>query len=147
MKYHLKIDIEAPLDFTVKCFQNDATLKNWQKEFVQKVHLDGMPNQKGVKYRLDFKTKARSFSLVEELMKLNLPNEINFKYSTKSVVNYMNNTFETTTNHQTVWHTENEFQFKGLFALFAPFIKASFPKQTIRTMEAFKEFVESEYRK
>lgn len=147
MKYHLKIDIEAPIEHTIKCFQNESTRAEWQKGFVQRVHVDGMPNTVGATYKLQFKTKARSYTILEKLTKISLPNEINYKYSTKSVINTMNNTFESTTNNQTVWHTENEFQFKGFMALLAPFIKSSFPKQTIQTMEAFKEFVETSYHK
>ncbi len=45
--------------------------------------------------------------------------------------------------HTTRWQAENEFRFSGLMAIMAIFMRGNFPKETQKSMEAFKTYAES----
>ena len=92
---------------------------------------------------MTYNMRGRDTVMKEEIIKNSLPEKFRAKYSTKGVVNYMDNKFESLGDKHTRWITHNEFQLSGFMNLFGIFMRSAFKKQTEKTMHQFKNYVES----
>ena len=94
--------------------------------------------------RMKYKMGRREMEMIETITVSNFPEEFTASYETKGVFNLNKNTFKKKGENKTVWIMESDFQFSGFMKLFGFFMKGSFPKESLKQMNKFKEFAESE---
>ncbi|UXX78018.1 SRPBCC family protein [Reichenbachiella carrageenanivorans] len=143
MKYTVDILIDLPRAKVIELFDNPELMPKWQPDLVSFEPLSGAPSQPGSKAKLHYKMGKREVEMIETIAKNTLPEELVATYETKGVYNLISNRFVATSDHQTQWVSENEFQFSGFMKLIGFFMKSAFPKQTLKFMNQFKTFAEA----
>lgn len=141
--YTCEIDIEKNINSVSDTFQNPDEMKMWQPELQDISLKSGEPGKKGSISEIKYNMRGRDTIMKEEILKNNLPSSFKAKYSTKGVVNYMDNEFEILDDNNTKWITHNEFELSGLMNIFGIFMRGAFKKQTEKIMNQFKHYVES----
>jgi hypothetical protein len=77
------------------------------------------------------------------LRKSNLPEEFTATFEAKGVVNNQTTRFEKIDENNTRYISDNEFIFSGLMKILS-LMPGVFKKQSMKYLEAFKEFAENE---
>ncbi|MFY0626855.1 MAG: SRPBCC family protein [Reichenbachiella sp.] len=142
MKYTVEIELNISRSRTVELFDNSDNMTHWQPDLISFTPISGEPGKVGAKSKLVYKMGKRVVEMVETITKNELPNELSGTYEAKGVYNIISNRFEMIDETKTLWISENEFQFSGFMKLIGVFMKGSFPKQTLKFMNQFKEFAE-----
>jgi hypothetical protein len=142
MKYTQEITINLPRVEVIKLFNNADNLKKWQPGLVSFKHLSGKSGNRGAKSTLLFKENGREIEMIETILVSNFPDEFSAKYETSVVENWQENHFSKEGPNKTNWRTENEFRFSGLYKLMRIFMRGSFPKQSYKYLQYFKDFAE-----
>ncbi len=143
MKYTCQVEINKPIDRVVELFQNTENFYKWMDGLQSFEHLSGDPGKPGSKSKMQFKMNNRDVEMIETIEANNLPEEFVGTYEANGVYNIQKNRFIAVDDSTTRYETENEFQFKGFMKLMA-LMPGAFKKQTMKFMESFKNFVESE---
>ena len=143
MKYTVEIVIDLNIDHVTQLFDSSEDLKKWQSELVSFEHLTGRPGQPGAKSKLVYQMGKQQIEMIETITLRNLPFEFHSSYEANGVFNTIKNRFEYLEFSKTKWTSENEFQFSGMLKLTSFFTKSSFPKQTLKFMQQFKEYAEN----
>ena len=128
----------------VELFDNLDNMKKWMEGLQSFETMNGIPGQEGAKSKLHFKMGKRKIEMLETITKRNLPEEFTGTYETKGVFNIAKNSFIPIDESRTKYVTEQEFQFKGFMKLIGAVIPCTFKKQTLKYMNAFKEFAENQ---
>ncbi len=144
MKYTREVIIDLPRQEVVALFDNPDNLSQWQPGLKSFETISGEAGQPGAKSKLVFDMNGRVMEMIETVQTHNLPEEISVTYETKGVHNNMVNRFYEAGDGKTRWVTENEFQFSGFMRLIGFFMRGAFPKQTMKNMNDFKKFAESQ---
>jgi len=144
MKYTSTIDLNLPVDKVVSLFDNSENMKKWQPDLLSFEHISGEAGQPGAKSRLKYKMGKREIKMIETITNNNLPDDFSGTYEAKGVFNRISNKFISTSENQTKWVLENEFNFKGFMKVFAFLMPGAFKKQTCQFMEQFKDFAEND---
>ena len=144
MKYTVAIEIEKPIDEVVALFDNADNLYAWMEGLESFEHLSGEPGQVGAKSRLKFKMGKRDIEMVETITVRNLPDEFTGTYDAEGVFNIVKNRFEAISQTRTRYISEQEFQFTGFMKIFGWLMPGAFRKQSMKYLEAFKAFAESQ---
>jgi uncharacterized membrane protein len=144
MKYKTELIIDLPRDRVIDLFDSSENLPKWQPGLQSFEHIDGDPGQPGAKSRLLYDMGNRKVEMVETVEKRNLPDEFSGTYEADGVWNWVSNRFYEEGQDKTRWEIETEFKFSGLMRILSFFMRGSFPKQTLETMEHFKRFAESD---
>ncbi len=142
MKYTHKIEIELSRDQVIDKFNNEDSLKHWQKGFVSMDHISGTKGKTGAVSSIKFQMGKRVIDMKETITLENLPNEIHFTFDTKSVYNIQENHFEILSNGHTLWVAKNEFNFSGFMKIMGFLMPNAFKKQSYSYMKAFKDYAE-----
>jgi hypothetical protein len=143
MKYSSQLIIELPKEQTILKFDNAENLKHWQKGLTQYKQLSGEPGSKGAKMQLDYKMSKRELTMIETIIKNDLPDSLITSYDTKGVYNIQKNSFETTPDGHTKWISESEFKFTNVMMKIMGFLMPGvFKKQSLKYMKDFKAFAE-----
>ena len=142
MKYAVEISINLPRERVIELFDSTENLKKWQEGLQSFEHISGEPGQIGAKSKLMFDMKGRKIEMIETITSRNLPREFSGTYEAKGVFNSIENHFYEL-GKKTRWVAENEFKFSGMMMIMSIFMRGSFRKQTLKTMEAFKTFAEN----
>ena len=144
MKYTAEVAINLPVNKVVELFDNPDNMKNWMEDLQSFETISGTPGQEGAKAKLHFKMGKREIEMVETITKRNLPEEFTGTYEAKGVFNIAKNSFIPIDDNRTKYVTEQEFQFKGFMKLMGAVMPGAFKKQTLKYMNAFKEFAEKQ---
>ena len=143
MNYTTEISVDLPRDEFMEKFDDPENMKHWQKGLNSYKQLSGPPGQEGSKMELHFQMGKRELVMVETIIKNNLPYEFHATYDAKGAHNIQKNFFKDIDGNRTVWVSESEFQFSGLFMkLMALLMPSAFKKQTLQYMSDFKAFAE-----
>lgn len=142
MKYTVEIEIDLPKARVIELFDDAEKMTQWQPDLIDFEHLSGDLGQPGAKSKLVYRMGKRVVEMVETITENNLPDELKATYKTKGVFNKIANRFEEIDENKTLWISENVFKFSGFVKLIGPFIKSSFPKQTLQFMNQFKTYAE-----
>lgn len=143
MEYACEIEINLPRKTVIGLFDNPDNLSRWQEGFISFEPLEGEPGAEGSTARLKYKMGKREIEMTETITLRHLPDEFNATYETKGVFNIIENQFIDLGN-STKWISHNEFQFKGLMKLMAFMMPGAFKKQSLKFMQDFKKFAESQ---
>lgn len=143
MQYSVEIAINVARDRVIELFDSAENLKKWQEGLESFEHISGEPGQVGAKSKLIFNMNGRIIEMIETITSRNFPREFSGTYEAKGVFNSIENHFYDLGAQKTRWVTENEFKFSGIMWIMSFFMKGSFRKQTLKTMEAFKTFAEN----
>lgn len=143
MKYTVDLLIDLPRVKVIELFDNPELMPKWQPDLVSFEPLSGDPGQPGAKSKLHYKMGKREVEMIETITENTLPEALTATYETKGVYNIISNKFVITSEQQTRWVSENEFQFSGFMKLIGFFMKSAFPKQTLKFMNQFKTFAEA----
>jgi hypothetical protein len=90
-----------------------------------------------------YRMGSRTVELIETVTERNLPDTFAGTYTTKGVFNIVRNSF-LDQGGQTRWLCETEFRFSGLMRLLSWLMPGLFRKQTMKFMQQFKTFAESQ---
>ena len=142
MKYKLEVEINQPVNKVVELFDNSDNMKEWMDGLQSFEPISGTSGQEGAKSKLHFKMGKREIEMIETIIKKNLPDEFSGTYEARGVFNIVKNSFVPIENNRTKYVTEQEFQFKGFMKLMGALMPGAFKKQTLKYMNAFKEFAE-----
>lgn len=143
MRYTSEIIVELPLDKFIKKMDNSENMKHWQEGLVSYEQLEGKPGEVGAKMKLRYKFKNRDMELIETITHKKLPNEFNMTYTTKGMLNNVENLFEETRQGHTKWTSTSEFNPQSfMMKLMTTLMKGAFKKQSMKYMVAFKNFAE-----
>lgn len=108
-------------------------------------HLSGEPGQPGAKSRLKFKMGKREMEMIETITVRNLPDEFSGTYEMDGTLNIIKNKFVPLSSDKTKYVTENEFQFHNLMMKILAFlVPGMFKKQSMKYLESFRKFAESQ---
>ncbi len=143
MRYTVEVTINLARDRVIELFDNTENLKQWQDGLQSFEHISGEPGQVGAKSKLLFNMNGREIEMIETITNRNLPREFSGTYEAKGVFNSIENHFYEQGADKTRWVAENEFKFSGIMMIISLFMRGSFRKQTLKTMEAFKTFAEN----
>jgi len=143
MKYSTEIIINLPREKVLELFDSTDNLYKWQPTLKSFEHLSGAPGMEGAKSRLIYIERGKELEMTETITKRNLPEEFSGLYETKGVKNTLINDFHEEGPNSTRWVTVSEFKFSGFMKFIAIFMRRAFPKQTLKTMNQFKEFAEN----
>ena len=144
MKYITEIEINQPVEKVLELFDNPDNMKEWMEGLQSFETISGTPGQEGAKARLKYKMGKREIEMIETITKKNLPEEFTGTYKAKGVFNIVKNRFVPIGDNKTKYITEQEFQFSGIMKLMGAFMPGAFKKQSLKYMNAFKEFVEKQ---
>tara|TARA_Y100000815_G_C13346850_1_gene502410 strand:+ start:1683 stop:2285 length:603 start_codon:yes stop_codon:yes gene_type:complete len=143
MKYETSITIDLPLEETIAKMDSLENLKHWQKGLKSYKVLSGTPGEEGAKMQLRYENGKRKITLVETILKRDLPHEFHATYEMKGVHNLQENFFSKMGDNKTKWVSRSIFKFEGwgmkLLGLLMP---SAFKKQSLKYMNDFKAFAE-----
>ena len=143
MKYSTEVTIDLPRERVIELFDSFDNLVKWQPGLRSYEHLSGTPGEPGAKTRLRYDEDGREMEMIETVLKRDLPDEFTGTYEAKGVYNWVSNRFYEAGPDQTRWVLDTEFKFSGLIMTFMGiFMRGSFPKRTLETMNMFKAFAE-----
>ena len=143
MKYTSEIIVELPIDKFLEKMDNSENMKHWQEGLIGYEQLEGNPGEVGAKMKLSYKFKKREMDLIETITHKKLPGEFNMTYTTKGMLNHVENHFEETPEGHTKWTSTSEFiPDNFMMKLMTTLMKGAFKKQSMKYMVAFKNFAE-----
>ena len=143
MKYTTEIQVALPRAQFMEKFDSAENMKHWQKGLRSYKFLDEDPGKEGSQMELKFQMGKRDLVMVETILKNNLPYEFHATYDAKGVHNIQKNYFKEVDENNTLWVSESEFQFSGLFMkLMGMLMPGAFKKQTLEYLKSFKAFAE-----
>ncbi len=144
MKYTTELTIDIPRSEFVKKFDDPDNMMYWQKGLLSYNYLTGEPGEEGSQMELHYQMGKRKLLLIETIIKRNMPYEFHATYDTKGVHNIQKNFFKDVEENKTLWVSESEFQFSGIFMKFMGFLMpGAFKKQSCQYLQDFKTFVET----
>jgi len=145
MKYETEIIINKPLKELVELFDNPNNMKHWMKGLQSFEHVSGEIGTEGAQSELVFLNGKRKITMMETILKNNLPDELIATYELDGIFNKVHNRFEVILPEQTRYTTEHEFKFKSFSMKVMSFLMPSaFKKQSQKYMEDFKTFAEAQ---
>jgi len=104
--------------------------------------VEGVPGTTGAKTRMVYDEGGRKVDMVETVIVRNFPDEFSALCEAKNVKDWAVNRLCEVEGGKTRWVMDNEFKMGGLMAIAALFMRATFPKQTLKDMKRFKTFAE-----
>lgn len=138
MTYTKEIVINKDIKTVFDKLTSPDFMSDWQETLV------GQNKNEEGKWVYIYNQGGREMEIVENVQKKEKPSIYNVEYTANGVINIMNSTFESIDENTTKWTAENEFKFTNLMMKVIGFVfGGSFPKQTEKDMQAFKNAVES----
>lgn len=144
MKYTCEVTLGLPRNRVVELFDSFENLTKWQPGLRSFEHLRGEAGQPGAKTKLVYDERGRKVEMIETIATRNLPDEFSGTYEANNVKNWIKNSFFEEGESTTRWSMQTEFQFSGFMAILSKFMRRAFPKQTLKDMNRFKDFAESQ---
>ena len=144
MKYTCSIDIDLPLEKTVKLWEDENNFKHWQDGFKSIKHLNGSTNTVGATSKIILNSNQK-IELLETILVSNLPHEKTALYEHKHMANTQTTRFIAIDTYKTQYISEVEYtKFNGLFIkVIAKLFPKKFKAQSEKWMLQFKTFAEN----
>ncbi|MBS3738070.1 SRPBCC family protein [Mesohalobacter halotolerans] len=142
MTYSTDIIINKPIDEVMALFKNPDNLKYWQRGLKSTKLLKGKSGEKGAKRKLSIKLEGRDIEMIETITKCELPHHWHARYTSKGMVSYQENYFESLDNNSTYWKTKSMFEFNGYMRIVGRLLPGIFKNRSKTVMKDFKTFAE-----
>jgi len=144
MKFTCSTEINSPINKVVALFGDTNNLKQWQPGLVSYEIISGKAGEVGAKAKIIFNYHNQTMELIETMMVNNLPQEKTALYEHKHMVNTMSNRFTAIDVNRTKMQTDIHYtKFNGFMPkMMALLMPGMFKKQTQKSLENFKAFVE-----
>jgi hypothetical protein len=114
-------------------------MKGLQKKIER---LSDSPYEVGAKSRFHSLHKNKKYVIDETILEQNLPNQIKFGLTSTMGYNEVEMVFEQLNDNSTKQINNTYFKLKGIMKLLGPLMKGMFKKQSMKYLNAFKEFVD-----
>lgn len=145
MKYTLEIEIDHTRERVIELFDSVENLPRWQAGLLSFEPIEGEPGQVGAKSRMKFKMGKRTMEIVETITVRELPERFDGTYEAPGMWNLVENEFHELPGGRTKWVSHNTFKGESfMMKVMLKLMPGAFRKQTLKYMQAFKEFAESE---
>ena len=132
MKYTTEITVNLPREVFIEKLDNPENLKHWQKGLTSYTLVSGKPGEAGSQMEMHYDMGKRKMVLIETIIKQNFPEEFHATYDAKGVHNIQKNYFHSSSDNQTRWVSESEFQFSGFMMKTMGFLMpGAFKKQSL----------------
>ncbi len=142
MKYTSEIIIDKPLEHVVPLYDNHDNMFKWMDGLKKVTPLTSVQGEIGSRMEMYFELGTRKFHLIETILDKNLPSYMSCKYKSFGMENIIHIYFEPIQNNQTIYRTESEYKFKGIFNLMKLFSSKMFKKKSHKYLVNFKIFAE-----
>ncbi|POH56842.1 SRPBCC family protein [Arthrobacter glacialis] len=143
MEYTQDIIVNVPRQRFIELFDNVENMQQWMDGLLSFEPLTGVPGQAGATSKLTFKRGRGTMEMVETIVRRELPDHFDANYDAKGVHNICENQFIELDGTATKWVAHNIFEMKGFMKVVGLLFGASFPKESYKSMEAFKAFAEA----
>lgn len=143
MEYTQDIIVNVPRQRFIELFDNAENMQRWMDGLLSFEPLTGVPGQAGATSKLTFKRGRGTMEMVETIVRRELPDHFDGNYDAKGVHNICENQFIDVDGTSTKWVAHNIFEMKGFMKVIGLLFGASFPKESYKSMEAFKAFAEA----
>lgn len=143
MEFTQEITVNVPRDRFIELFDDPENLKLWQEGLISFEPVSGTPGEPGATSKLTFKRGKGTLEMIETVTRRNLPHAFDGTYDAKGVHNVCFNEFTDVGGTATHWVARNTFEFTGMMKLIGLLFGASFPKQSLKMMQQFKDFAEA----
>lgn len=144
MKYTVETTINKPLAEVIRLFDSQENLFKWMEGLTSFEPISGTPGEVGAKSKMVFNVKNKTVELIETITRKDLPNSFDGTYETNGVYNIVKNKFIALPDNTTKYISDQEFQLSGLLKIFGFLMKGAFKKQSLKYLEDFKRFAESQ---
>jgi len=142
MKYTVKVKSKSSVETLSKNLQDPSLFKDWMNGLTEYNIIEGEQEKPGCKTELVFTgQRGRSFSMVEKIISMDLPNEVVTSYETDGVYNECKSRFYKEES-LSIYEMQTTFDFKFPANLYIWIFKYAFKKQTLRGMTAYRNFIE-----
>ena len=144
MDYTRSITVAAERDAVAALFVDYATWAEWQPSLLSIEVLDGEPPGQGARSRLTFRRAKNSTMVMTETVEVSaLPERWHVVYEVAGVHNVCETRFEQTDARTTLIEQRNLFRFTGFMRVVGLLFARSFPVETQKSLEAFRDYAES----
>ena len=141
MKYTLKTIINRRRALVAELFDSWEHASQWQTGFIGHQHLSGTEGSPGAKTELTYEIKGRKMTMVETIVKRDLPEVFISQYTTPGMWNEVKIQFEATKDKQTTYTVTSEFKGQSIMMkLFIWLAPGQFKKQTQKMMDDFNHY-------
>ncbi|MFN8474235.1 MAG: SRPBCC family protein [Anaerolineae bacterium] len=143
MVFTTQVTIERPRQRVLDLIRNPDNFPKWQPGLVSVELISGEKDQVGSKSRVIYEMRGIRLSVTETVIKHSPPDVFVSAYESRGVKNISENRFFEEGPDASRWVLINDFKFTGLMSVMGVFFKDMVPKQTLESMNRFKEFAES----
>ena len=144
MEFTNEVTVNLPRSRFVELFDDPENLKLWQPGLLSFEAVSGTPGEPGATSRLLYKQGRGTMEMLETVTRRELPDAFDGTYDAKGVHNVCRNEFHDIGSTATRWVAHNTFEFSGVMKVLGFVFASMFPKQNLKTMNAFKAFAESQ---
>lgn len=142
MNYTTEITVNKPIEEVMELFKNPDNLKSWQRGLKSTKLLKGKSGEEGAKRKLQINLEGRDVTMIETITKCDLPHHWHARYTSKGLVSYQENFFESRGKDQTYWKTTSKFEFHGYMRIVGRLLPGIFKRRSQTVMNDFKKFAE-----
>lgn len=152
MKYTISIEIALPRDKVLQLLEDPAHRPKWLRGLVSHEPIRGVEGQVGTESRIVFQSGQNTMEITETITRREpenlqgVPSDCVVHFEREIVADGMWNAarehLSESNPERTLWVSENEYRFKGLMRLAAPFMRTVFIKQSRQVLQDFKAFAE-----
>ncbi len=147
MDYTRSTTVSGDRDTIAALFVDASTWNEWQPSLLSIEVLDGAPPARGARSRLTFRRGKNGTMVMTETVELDsLPERWNVVYEVSGVHNLCETRFEQVDARTTLIEQRNVFRFSGFMKVVGLLFARSFPAETQKSLEAFRQFAEARAR-
>lgn len=142
MKYTISNIIDKPIKIVSAKFMEPDGALEWMEGLQKIERLSDKPYEVGAKSRFHSLHKNKKFVIDETILEQNMPNQIKFGFTSPMGYNEVEMVFEELNDNCTKQINNSYFQLKGIMKFLGPLMKGVFKKQSMKYLNAFKEYAE-----
>ncbi len=141
MDYTSSVVVPGGREQIAAMFTDTTTWKAWQPTFLTAEVLDQAASGGPVQSRLAFQRGRGEMVMTETVLDAALPDHWNVTYETSGVHNLCETRFVANDDGTTTIEQRNVFRFTGFMRVVGALFGKSFPAETQKTLEAFRDYV------
>jgi len=143
MRYTCEVTIDKPREEVQALFDNPENMLIWQPTLKKYEVVEGNKHEDGVKSKFTYDQNGKEVILYETVEKFNYPDQMIAIYEADKMWNRCVNDL-IDLGDKTIWRIDSEFIGSGFMKVVCFLGKSMFVKQTMKDLNAFKVFAESQ---